>query len=41
MLMWTRQISKEKYEFKGMIPLRALYFNDLEDTECKLFHFID
>lgn len=35
MLIWARPLGKDKYEFKGVIPARLLYFNDLPDAESK------
>lgn len=33
MLIWARVAGKEKWEFKGMIPLRAFWYKALPDTD--------
>lgn len=34
MLIWAKPTSKDKYEFKGLIPAKLLYYTDLPDTDC-------
>jgi len=33
MIVWSRIIGKDKYEFRGMIPLTSFRFSDLSNTE--------
>ena len=40
MLIWARVASKDKYEFKGMLPLRSLRYRSLPDTESSFYFYL-